>query len=183
MTIPLIVLATGALLVGFLGVPHVLGGHDRFGHYLAPVLAAVPTAAQAAARESETALSVETALMVLAIAVGLLGVVFAHRCYIANPRLPNIVAARFPVLYRRLVGLLGVDSFYERRIVAPLRTFAERVLAQRVDVKVIDAFVNGCGSVARRMARAVAVVQDGSIQNYLTWMVLGTLLLLLTLLA
>jgi NADH-quinone oxidoreductase subunit L len=183
MTIPLIVLAAGALLVGFLGVPHVLGGHDRFGHYLEPVLAETPVADHVAAPAPGAVLSVEAALMVLAVAIAILGVVFAHKSYIANPRLPSLAVARFPVLYRRLVALLGVDAFYERRVVAPLRTFAERVLDQRVDSKIIDAFVNGCGAVARRMARAVAIVQDGSIQNYLTWMVLGTLLLLLTLLA
>jgi hypothetical protein len=50
-------------------------------------------------------------------------------------------------------------------------------------VGVIDAIVNGFGSVARRLAGAVSITQDGSIQNYLAWMVMGTLLLLLTLLA
>jgi NADH-quinone oxidoreductase subunit L len=182
MTIPLIVLATGAALVGFLGVPHVLGGHDRFGHYLEPVLAKSPVA-HAAEDGGGAVMSVESALMVLAIAIAVLGVVIAHRFYVANPALPGVVAGRFPVLYRRLVALLGIDAFYENRVVAPLRGFADRVLARRIDAGFIDAFVNGCGNVARRMARAAAIVQDGSIQNYLTWMVLGTLLLLLTLLA
>jgi NADH-quinone oxidoreductase subunit L len=182
MTVPLVVLATGAALVGFLGVPHVLGGHDLLGHYLEPVLSRAPVP-HAEAAASGAAMSVEAALMVLAIAIAVLGVVIAHRFYVANPALPGVVAGRFPVLYRRLVALLGIDAFYEKRIVAPLRGFAERVLAQRLDTRLIDAFVNGCGGVARRMARAVAIAQDGSIQNYLTWMVLGTLLLLLTLLA
>jgi NADH-quinone oxidoreductase subunit L len=181
MTIPLIVLATGAALVGLLGVPHVLGGHDRFGHYLEPVLAKVP-AGHGAEASGSAVMSVESALMVLAIAIAVLGVIIAHRFYVANPSLPGVVAGRFPVLYRRLVALLGIDAFYEKRIVAPIRDLADRALSQRVDRRLIDGFVNGCAGVARRMARAVSLVQDGSIQNYLTWMVLGTLLLLLTLL-
>jgi NADH-quinone oxidoreductase subunit L len=181
MTIPLILLACGSAFVGFLGVPHVLGGHDRFGGYLAPVLAHRPPAHEAAG--SEAAMAIEIALMVLAVAVAVLGAFFAWRFYIARPSLPATVAARFPGLYRRLVDLLGVDAFYERNVVTPLRNLADRVLHKRIDVRMIDAFVNGCGAVARRMARAVSVVQDGSIQNYLTWMVVGTLLLLLTLLA
>jgi NADH-quinone oxidoreductase subunit L len=180
MTVPLMVLAAGAALVGFLGVPHALGGHDRFGHYLAPVL---PRAATSHAEGAAASTVVESALMVLAIAIAVLGVVLAHRFYIARPALPGMTASRFPVLYRRLVDLLGVDSFYDRKIVAPIRGFAERVLSKKVDTGFIDAFVNGCASAARRLSRAASVIQDGSIQSYLTWMVLGTLLLLLTLLA
>ena len=121
--------------------------------------------------------------MVLAVAVAILGVVLAHRFYIANPRLPAVAAARFPVLYRRLVDLLGVDAFYETprsSLRSGVRRARARPARRHEDHR---RFVNGCASVARRMARAVAIVQDGSIQNYLTWMVLGTLLLLLTLLA
>src|SRR5262249_25695216 len=150
MTVPLMVLAAGALIVGFLGVPHVLGGVDRFGHYLDPVLARVPEAARhAEAAASGASSAVEAALMVLAIAIAVLGVVLAHRFYIARPALPAAVAARFPVLYRRLVDLLGVEAFYHHRIVAPLRRFAERVLARKVDANFIDAFANGCASAAR----------------------------------
>jgi NADH-quinone oxidoreductase subunit L len=180
MTIPLILLAAGAAVAGFLGVPHALGGHDAFGTWLAPVLARGPEAARPEA--SGATMAIEIALMVLAVAIAMTGIGFAHRFYIARPTLPAAAAARFPALYRRLVELLGVDAFYERRVVTPLRNLADRVLNQRIDVRVIDAFVNGCGTVARRMARALAVVQDGSIQNYLTWMIVGTLLLLLTLL-
>ena len=39
MTVPLWVLAFGAVFAGFLGVPALLGGADRFHHFLAPVLA------------------------------------------------------------------------------------------------------------------------------------------------
>jgi NADH-quinone oxidoreductase subunit L len=183
MTIPLVVLATGAALVGLLGVPHVLGGHDRFGAYLAPVLAVAAAPGTHVPAESTAVMAIEIALMVLAFALAALGIGFAHRFYVARPALPAAVASRFPVLYRRLVGLLGVDAFYDRRIVAPIRNFADRFLSQRVDTGFIDAIVNGCATVARRMARAASAVQDGSIQNYLTWMVVGTLLLLLTLLA
>src|SRR5262249_52946773 len=89
MTVPPMVLAAGALIVGFLGVPHVLGGVDRFGHYLDPVLARVPEAARhAEAAASGASSAVEAALMVLAIAIAVLGVVLAHRFYIARPALP-----------------------------------------------------------------------------------------------
>src|SRR3954462_11326927 len=40
MTIPLVVLALGSVLVGFLNVPAALGGHEIFNHWLPPVVAA-----------------------------------------------------------------------------------------------------------------------------------------------
>jgi NADH-quinone oxidoreductase subunit L len=39
MTIPLVVLAAGAVIVGFLGVPSALGGGNVFHHWLEPVFA------------------------------------------------------------------------------------------------------------------------------------------------
>jgi NADH-quinone oxidoreductase subunit L len=37
MTVPLIILAVGSIFAGFLGVPHALGGSNRFEHFLEPV--------------------------------------------------------------------------------------------------------------------------------------------------
>ena len=44
MTVPLVVLAAGSVVAGFLGVPEALGGKNRFVEFLAPSLAVVAPA-------------------------------------------------------------------------------------------------------------------------------------------
>ncbi len=181
MVIPLMVLALGGTVIGFLAVPEVLGGHNRFEHYLEPVIAKIGHAH--AVEHSPATTVIEQALMLLSIMLAILGIGMAHRYYIAKPALPEAMVARFPNLYARLVKLWGVDEMYVQKVVDPLRNAADKTLHQRIDVRIIEAIVNGCGTVAKRMGSVVSLVQDGSIQNYLTWMVLGVLVMLLTLLA
>ncbi len=55
MTVPLMVLAAGSILAGFLGVPHALGGSNRFEHFLEPVFANHAIVEQAKVAEHATA--------------------------------------------------------------------------------------------------------------------------------
>jgi NADH-quinone oxidoreductase subunit L len=185
MTIPLVVLATGAVVLGFLNVPHALGGHSLFSHYLEPVVAKTPDLPSLAAAHKEhgpATLAAEYGLMAMAVLIAVVGIVAAHRFYVAKPSLPQKTAARFPNLYARLVGLFGVDAFYVRTVVDPLRRFAEGPLFKRVDGGVIEGIVNGAATVARRLGSAVAALQTGSVRHYLAWMTAGALALLLLLL-
>ncbi|HYC76622.1 MAG TPA: NADH-quinone oxidoreductase subunit L [Planctomycetota bacterium] len=183
MTVPLILLALGAVFVGFLNWPHVLGGHDDFKNYLAPTIAKTPEGfAPPKAPHGAGVVAAEYGLMAMAILIAVVGVVAAHRFYVAQPHLPAQTAAKYPGLYRRLKELFGVDAWYVRRVVDPLRRLAGG-LYRGVDVKILDAVVDGCGAAARRVGSAAAALQTGSIQTYLTWMTAGTLLLLLLLLS
>ena len=186
MTIPLIVLAAGAALIGFLNVPHALGGHSLFAHFLEPVMAKVPVVAGAGDHASEGhsagALAAEYGLMAMAIIIAIVGILTAHRFYVSQPHLPAATAAKYPALFERLKALFGVDEFYRRTIVDPLSRLAEFGLWKKVDGGVVEGIVNGAGAVARKFGAAVAALQSGSIQTYLTWMVAGALALLLLLL-
>ena len=114
--------------------------------------------------------------------VAFVGLGIAWKFYTRDRSLPGKMVARFPNLTERLTSLWGVDAFYEERIVKPLRNLAENTLLGKIETGVIEGVVNGSASVARRLASGLRVLQDGSIQTYLTWMVAGTLLLLLLLL-
>lgn len=186
MTLPLVLLSLGAAFLGVLGWPHILGGHNVFAQWLKPVMMKLPESAQHALGLHEHAghgpLHTEWALMGMAIMIGLAGLGIAWKYYRRNRSLPGEMVARFPNLTDRLVHLWGVDVFYEERIVKPLRNLAENTLLGRIENGVIEGLVSGSASVVRRLASGLRVLQDGSIQTYLTWMVAGTLLLLLLLL-
>ncbi|MCL4810502.1 MAG: NADH-quinone oxidoreductase subunit L, partial [Thermoanaerobaculia bacterium] len=139
MTVPLIVLAAGSLLVGFLGIPEALGGSHRFVSFLAPSLAAshVPHLSHAT----------EYVLMALSVAVAAAGILLAWRWYGqrgATQELPSAPAQAF----HEKTGLLGrlvenkwyVDEGIEAGVLAPFRKIGT-FLWRGFDSLVIDGIV------------------------------------------
>src|SRR4051812_23213890 len=119
MTIPLWILAAGAVVAGFLGVPKILGGGDAFGRWLEPVLYH-PTGLATA--EHEMAAGLEWALILIAVAVAVAGIYVAWRTYGGEIGLAkgNTWAERFPTLHRVLANKYYVDEIYDTLIVKPL---------------------------------------------------------------
>src|SRR3954468_21715229 len=103
MTIPLWILAAGAVVAGFVGVPKILGGGDAFGRWLEPVLYH-PTGLATA--EHEMAAGLGWALILIAVAVAVAGIYVAWRTYGGETGLAkgNTWAERFPTLHRVLAN-------------------------------------------------------------------------------
>jgi NADH-quinone oxidoreductase subunit L len=119
MTVPLVVLAVCAIFAGFLGVPHALGGSDRFEHFLAPVfenhIIAGQTVAEASmqatpgqgegSKHEEGPSSTEYVLMVLSVGAACLGLWGARRAYAkAGQGYVEPMNAVAPPLYRTLLN-------------------------------------------------------------------------------
>src|SRR3984893_5013386 len=90
MTVPLIILAICAISAGFLGMPHSLGGSNRFEKFLEPVFAKEAMvlveggkAAQVAAGEQQVEHTdlAEYVLMSLSVGAALAGWLLARRAY------------------------------------------------------------------------------------------------------
>ena len=62
-------------------------------------------------------------------------------------------------------------------MVEPVIGGSSTVLWRGVDAGVIDGAVNGIGSQARGMGMVLRMLQSGSIRNYATWVVFGSVLL------
>ena len=90
MTWPLVVLAVGAVLAGFVGVPAALGGSNMIEHFLEPSFT-VPGAAHAA--EEVHHYEVEWALMALSVLLALGAIWFAYRNYVQRPEAAEQLAA------------------------------------------------------------------------------------------
>jgi NADH-quinone oxidoreductase subunit L len=147
MTVPLVVLAVGALAAGWIGIPAgmVFGAFDPnvFHHFLAPVIA--PIDAEAAGHH--LGLVLEWALILLSVAVAFLGFWVARRIW-GGERGPAGDAAftrRFPALQRTLANKYWVDELYDATVVRA--TWAAAAALHRFDAWVIDGFlVNGLGA-------------------------------------
>jgi NADH-quinone oxidoreductase subunit L len=184
MTMPLVILAAGAITVGWLGIPAALGGNNVFEHWLEPVMAQHETAgshgavaahggghgeshAAAAAHgdahggghhEHDTA--TEYALMGASIAMALGGIFLAWLMYSKKSLDPDRFAGiAGGVPYRLSFNKYYVDEIYYGTVLAGTLALSRGLaLFDRV---VIDGIVNGVASVTR-----VASAVNGAFDKY-----------------
>lgn len=164
MTVPLIVLAVLSIITGYLGLPG----------FLEPVFA---TGTESSPHHSAGAVGI----MMLATAMGLLGIAGAYYVYVMKPGLPDQLARRWQTLYQGSFHKWYVDEAYDRTVVRPTFVAADE-LWKKIDVGIIDGAVNG---VARAIAWSgwfLRLVQSGQTQHYALGMAFGAVVFLTILL-
>ncbi len=165
MTVPLVVLAFCSIFAGYLGLPHALGGSDRFEHYLQPVFAGNAAevvhsegpAAMEAARAAESVDPTEYLLMFLSVGVALVGWYLARRAYVnAGRDYAEPIEQASPQVYSTLLNKYYVDEAYDciftgRRPLGGVRLGAMGAGEGlwKFDAEVIDGVVNGAGWMTR----------------------------------
>lgn len=168
MTVPLMVLAVGSALVGFLGVPHGLHIVPTFmANFLEPVL---PLAHEAEGAVSEMgAMATATLLAVASMSV-------AFIVYSNLKRAENLASGLKPM---RIVfeNKFWIDELYGIVFLKPFQMISG-FFARFFDGTVIDGLVHVPGKVARGGAILLSLIQVGSVQFYLLVMVLGSLCIL-----
>jgi NADH-quinone oxidoreductase subunit L len=150
MTWPLIALAAGAVVAGFVGIPAALGGGNTLEHFLAPSFMASQAPDSAGAAEPVTGgpgHALELGLMLLSTLVAVAGVLAARQFYVARPDIPVKLAERWPGLYMLLRNKYYVDEIYDATIVRG--TYAGARSLWLFDRKVIDGAVDGSSWVTR----------------------------------
>ena len=172
-TIPLMLLAVGAVAAGWFGIPAVLGGSNRWAHFLEPVLGHPHVHLSATA---------ELLLMASSILAGGLGIALAWWLYLRRPERPAVLAGRLAGPYRLLLNKYYVDELYDRLIVRPTLTFSRQALLRVVDTALIEGVVNGLPRMVGRLSGQFRRIQDGRVSHYLAWMGGGAVTLLVVLL-
>jgi NADH-quinone oxidoreductase subunit L len=172
MALALIVLAVGAAVAGYVGLPAVLGGSDWFARFLEPSFAGTVV------HEISESTQVEGILMVASTLVAISGIAVAMYFFQRQPRAADDVAERFAGLHRVLTNKYYVDEIYDAAIVQPIRIVSEDALWKVVDVRVIDAAVNGVGESVAGASEGLRRVQNGSVRTYAASVFLGVVLIL-----
>jgi NADH-quinone oxidoreductase subunit L len=168
MTAPLVILAICSVFAGWLGVPHSLGGSNRFEKFLAPVFtkeAGVlaeekPGQLAAGQKEEERIDPMEYGLMTLSVLAGFAGLGLAYRSYArAEKGYPEPIEATSPPLYKVLYNKWFVDEGYDylvtgRRKLGDVRLGVMGLgeASSVFDAKVVDGTVNGAGWSTRAVA-------------------------------
>jgi NADH-quinone oxidoreductase subunit L len=180
MTVPLAVLAVGAVLAGFAGVPEALSfgfEPDPFGRFLEPVLARIAGRVQ---EVHHMALGPELVLMLLSVALAVAGILLAWRIYgRAEPLAAgDPLAVRAPGFWRVLANKYYVDELYDRIIVRPLAALS-RLFWKGVDALLIDGAVNSGAWLTELTGDLGRLTTTGNVRNYALYFFLGVLLLFL----
>ncbi len=118
-------------------------------------------------------------LLIVSIGAGVIGIVIAWYMYVANTELPNRIAESARGLYTLLYNKYFVDEIYDAAIVHPIVEGSRDVLWRGVDQGVIDGAVNGVGHQSQGIGSVLRLVQSGSIRSYATWVVLGSVAVLI----
>jgi NADH-quinone oxidoreductase subunit L len=168
MTMPLVALAICSVLAGWLGLPHSLGGSNRFGKFLEPVFAREapmmraeePAQLAAGEKEEERTDPMEYGLMGLSVLAAVVGLGLAYRSYArAGKDYIEPIAAAAPPLYTVLYNKWYVDEAYDyaftgRRKVGDVRlgVMGAGEASSWFDAKIIDGAVNDAGWITRAVA-------------------------------
>jgi len=157
MTVPLVILAVLSIATGYVGIPE----------FLAPVFEGGDGAHGGGAM----------GIMLLATAMGLLGIGGAYYAYVLHPSLPDRWAHQWRTAYEWSFHKWYFDEAYDRSIVRPTFTVAVE-LWKRIDVAVIDGAVNGVARAIAWGAWFLRLVQSGQTQHYALGMALGAVVIL-----
>jgi NADH-quinone oxidoreductase subunit L len=156
MTFPLKVLAVGAIVAGFVGIPAALiGGGSVIEKFLEPSFtaqtaqevrpegAAAEHVAVAEHQEAGVSANTERGLMLFSLAVAICGILLARKFYVTSPEISDRLANQWAGAHRVLSNKYYVDEAYDATVISG--TFAAGRGLWTFDRNVVDGAVNGSG--------------------------------------
>lgn len=158
MTVPLIILAVGALLAGFLNLPSIFGGNQIVSHWLAPSL---------------TEQHPQASVLLEILAIGASVIAFVIGCKIAytkfgqgasEPTYSGFADFAYHKFY--------IDELYNTIIVQPYKAIGTAIW-KIIEPNVTDAPVKGVARLYMMFGVAFKIFQVGYVRVYAIYMVLG----------
>jgi NADH-quinone oxidoreductase subunit L len=173
MTIPLMILAVGAFGVGWVNIPHVLGGGAHFAEFLKPVVGHP---------EFHATHAQELRVMGVSTTIALIGLVTAAIFYLKKTEIPVKLARNFSIIYRILFNKYYVDELYHYALIKPTLWVANSFIGAITDAKIIEGIVNGVPRTIGRFAESLRKVQTGLAQHYAIIMAAGVMIIIMLML-
>jgi NADH-quinone oxidoreductase subunit L len=166
MTFPLMTLAVGAIVAGFVGIPAAIGGGNAIEKFLEPSFSAQEVrltpdttadesvrsvrlqadqaeGEHAAHAEESVSANVERGLMVFSLLIAILGILLARKFYVTSPEISTRLADRWAGPHRVLSNKYYVDELYDATVISG--TFDAGRGLWTFDRRVVDGVVNGSG--------------------------------------
>jgi NADH-quinone oxidoreductase subunit L len=166
MTVPLIILAFGAVAAGIVVEP--------FTHWLSGFLGN-----HTEGFERHAAEAMNYPLMLISTVLALGGIGLAWLMYVKQPGMAGQWASHAQALYQLSLNKFHVDEIYEALILKPLAGFT--AFCRIFDLNVLDGVVDLIGQVPSLLGTVFRPVQNGLVQFYALAMILGLTVFLLAL--
>ncbi|MEE8435860.1 MAG: NADH-quinone oxidoreductase subunit L, partial [bacterium] len=169
-TLPLVVLAGLAIVGGWVGIPHLLGGPlnipNVLGNYFEGFFAKIPEGAH-------YGVGVEFGLMAVSTLGALAAMYGAYVLFSRHLPLAGELRDKMRPVYLMLTNKYWIDEIYDLLIVRTIHWISDKVLWRILDVRIIDGIVNGLGASARNLGGALRLTQNGIVENYAVGIVVG----------
>jgi NADH-quinone oxidoreductase subunit L len=170
MMVPLIVLAIGAVVAGYLGYKHFVG--DAWQSFWGPSIRIAPEH-----KALEAAHHSPLWVALLPVAVGVIGIALAWYAYMTTSRLPERTVAQHEPLYKFLLNKWYFDELYNAVFVRPA-FWIGRQFWKKGDGAVIDGMgPDGVAATTLRAAKRVAALQTGYVYHYAFAILVGVVVL------
>lgn len=178
MTIPLMVLGLLSVVGGWIGIPHVISeyvGHvpNFWEHWLEPLITKLPEAMSAAPHSAAE----EWTLMLASVGLAGVSALTAYIMYVKKEGASDRAAAAFGPIYKLVDNKYFVDELYFGGIINPLIN-ASRNIWYYVDVNVIDKVTYKVTELAQSAGFVVRIFQNGNMQQYAMYIVVGIVIAL-----
>jgi len=166
MMIPLIVLATGAVVAGYLGYKHFVG--EGWQSFWGASIKILPTH-----KALEHAHHSPLWVALLPVVVGVLGIALAWYAYMTSSRFPERMVAANEPLHKFLLNKWYFDELYNAIFIRPA-FWIGRLFWKGGDGKIIDGFgPDGIAATTIKAARRVAALQTGYVYHYAFAILIG----------
>ena len=175
MTIPLMVLAALAIVGGWVGIPHALGGGAWFEKFLHPVFAQGEHIMGHG--EHHGGFTLEYILMASSVVLVLISISIAYVLYRKNPQIATNLHKKFSGIHKVLLNKYYVDEFYHTVVINPLVVLS-KFFWKVIDVVIIDGLANGLAFMVKSFSSGGRKMQTGYLRNYLLIFVSGVILIL-----
>jgi NADH-quinone oxidoreductase subunit L len=181
MTLPLILLAAGSLAAGWVGLPDWMGG-SAFAHFLEPVMAQGRALIVEHSREAaEHSRQFELGITGISVVAFFVGCIIARRYFLTGfPSSAERAARRLGILYTISLNRWWWDDAYNAIIVRGFLAFVR--LIGWFDLHIVDGIVNATGRRVAALGEELRRYQNGRVQHYALWILVGVNLILMGLL-
>ncbi|HTC21842.1 MAG TPA: NADH-quinone oxidoreductase subunit L [bacterium] len=172
MTVPLLVLAIGSIVCGWIGMPESIGGGNSLGKFLEPIFHLSTVEA------TNVSAKMEPLLMLMSFLVAGLGVGMAWYVYGWKHTISPLLLKMIPGGKKAIEKKYYVDEIYDVLVVRMVRGFAEWVSNRLVEQILINRVVEGIAQGLAFLARLIQKTQVGLVRVYLAYVVAGAALLI-----
>ncbi len=166
MTVPLIILAVGALFAGFLNLPAIFGGHQLVSHWLAPSLVE---------HHPHVSIFVEIIAIGASVLAFAIGIRIAYKKFAVGAEEPE-----FSGFSKFAYNKFYVDEMYNAVLIQPYKKIGNAI-RKTIEPSVTDGPVKLLSKLYMVIGKAFKVVQTGYVRSYAIYMIVGLSLMSLLL--